>query len=623
MYTATSGRRIADSVIEAIVSGQQQSAMKNAYRDKLLEQQRKENEIRQQMASTQQGVNKTQMGLAVAKDIVNALAKAGVIKSSMDKTETQEVVPAETVTPKETPTLGIQQETPSAEVTETDIGDKAPSGGVEIGGTDTTSSGGAMTNESVSEASQLETTQDFMGSIQNMEEAETLLEATMARVKDHPESKNAYKAYKRARAEYERLNKVVDAKQKMFAEANIGLGRTPMAYDPVGNLVPAFTMVDASGNTVYNPNSGVFNQIKLRTDPTLAKEAGIVEQGNKTALSQEQGGTFNPAGTVTSGIGLASGISDIVNRGANLQNVLGTVGSGIGLARQGASLLAEYGGDIGSQIGGVGGALQSVGNVVAPVGSIIGALGSGNVADGARSLAKGALPYAGKIFSTVGSTMSGTGLGTALGTAGTALSSVISTAAPYYALAKAGGMAINMITANNPKLRDTPLGLLGEGLKNPITGVERSIGAKLAEKGIGDRHTNNTVAALFNPGGILEELGLGTWICTAVKKHTYLTNDEEDVIAKLRVYAKEKHNKWFRLYLVHGMKLVNAIAKQEKDLKEFYTNIREILVKPVTELFDKDNEAAYQLYHKTTELLRSKYLPELIVDGGELCPYKA
>jgi hypothetical protein len=224
MYTATSGKRIADSVIGAIVSGQQQAAMKNAYRDKLLEQQRKENEIRQQMASTQQGVNKTQMGLAMAKDIVNALAKAGVIKSSMDKTETQEAVPAEAVTPKETPTLGTEQETPSAEVTETDIGDKAPSGGVEIGGTDTTSSGGTMTNESVSEASQLETTQDFMGSVQDMKEAETLLEATMARLKHHPESEGAYKAYKRARAEYERLNKVVDAKQKIFTEANTGLG---------------------------------------------------------------------------------------------------------------------------------------------------------------------------------------------------------------------------------------------------------------------------------------------------------------------------------------------------------------------------------------------------------------
>ena len=271
-------------------------------------------------------------------------------------------------------------------------------------------------------------------------------------------------------------------------------------------------------------------------------------------------------------------------------------------------------------------ALETAGKVAGGVAGVFGAgVSAYNIAKGEgnpndyMNVARTAAPY----VKDVATTLAPEAMKTLTSVIPSGVASAVSIAAPYYALAKAGGMAINMITANNPKLRDTPLGLLGEGLKNPITGVERSIGAKLAEKGIGDRHTNNTVAALFNPGGILEELGLGTWICTAVKKHTYLTNDEEDVIAKLRVYAKEKHNKWFRLYLVHGMKLVNAIAKQEKDLKEFYTNIREILVKPVTELFDKDNEAAYQLYHKTTELLRSKYLPELIVDGGELCPYKA
>jgi hypothetical protein len=110
----------------------------------------------------------------------------------------------------------------------------------------------------------------------------------------------------------------------------------------------------------------------------------------------------------------------------------------------------------------------------------------------------------------------GSTIGTTAGaTLGGTIGTVVGIAAPYYALAKAGGMAINAVTANNPWMKDTPLGLLGEGLKNPITGVERSVGRAWAKLGIGNEHLNNFIASIFNPSGIFEELGGGCIIITA------------------------------------------------------------------------------------------------------------
>jgi hypothetical protein len=60
----------------------------------------------------------------------------------------------------------------------------------------------------------------------------------------------------------------------------------------------------------------------------------------------------------------------------------------------------------------------------------------------------------------------------------------INIAAPYYALAKAGGMGINAITNNNPWMKETPLGLLGETLDEPLA-VEDAIGGALARHGVG------------------------------------------------------------------------------------------------------------------------------------------
>ena len=119
--------------------------------------------------------------------------------------------------------------------------------------------------------------------------------------------------------------------------------------------------------------------------------------------------------------------------------------------------------------------------------------------EGSLSSAAGGVPTTGGLISDVAG-----GIG-----------DVVSVAAPYYALAKAGGMAINAFTDNNPKYKDTPLGLLGEGLRNPITGVERSVGDALADHGVGNKDLNRTIAAILNPSSLLQDLGGGCIIVTA------------------------------------------------------------------------------------------------------------
>lgn len=111
----------------------------------------------------------------------------------------------------------------------------------------------------------------------------------------------------------------------------------------------------------------------------------------------------------------------------------------------------------------------------------------------------------------------GAGLGSTLGTIGSTIGNVVSIAAPYYAAAKLGGMAVNAFTKNNPKYKETPLGWLGEGLEAPLTGVESSVGEIAARHGWGTVKDNERLAKIFNPGrAIAEAFGIkGCIIVTA------------------------------------------------------------------------------------------------------------
>lgn len=104
------------------------------------------------------------------------------------------------------------------------------------------------------------------------------------------------------------------------------------------------------------------------------------------------------------------------------------------------------------------------------------------------------------------------GLFSSAGSALGGLGGALSYAAPYYALAKLGGAGINAVTANNPWMRDTPFGLLGETLDEPLA-VESALGKAMARHGIGSEEmwetTNN-----YNP------LEVGGWLDDTTDKAT-------------------------------------------------------------------------------------------------------
>lgn len=146
---------------------------------------------------------------------------------------------------------------------------------------------------------------------------------------------------------------------------------------------------------------------------------------------------------------------------------------------------------------------------------------------------------------------------------GSAISGVVSVAAPYYALAKGGGMAINAITANNPGLRETPFGRLGRTLEHPVTGVERTFADMYAEAGIGSRDWNRGVAAVFNPiGGVFEALDGGCIIITAcTDRNSY----EVEIARKYRDKFLDKDQ--LRGYYYLAEKIVPILERSEKAKK--------------------------------------------------------
>jgi hypothetical protein len=133
----------------------------------------------------------------------------------------------------------------------------------------------------------------------------------------------------------------------------------------------------------------------------------------------------------------------------------------------------------------------------APTTSVIGGVDTGVgtlTAEGISATPNVAAPLA-----TGATETAGAGLGSTLGTIGSTIGNVVSTAAPYYAAAKLGGMAVNAFTKNNPKYKETPLGWLGEGLEAPLTGVESSVGEIAARHGWGTVKDNERLAKMFNP----------------------------------------------------------------------------------------------------------------------------
>jgi hypothetical protein len=103
------------------------------------------------------------------------------------------------------------------------------------------------------------------------------------------------------------------------------------------------------------------------------------------------------------------------------------------------------------------------------------------------------------------------GAGESLSSVGSGVIAGVLKAAPYYALAKAGGMAVNAITENNPSLKETPFGQMGGSLKEPLA-VEDYFAGELADHGVGNEEVNEYVLTTGNP------LEVGSWFTNTTDK---------------------------------------------------------------------------------------------------------
>jgi hypothetical protein len=128
---------------------------------------------------------------------------------------------------------------------------------------------------------------------------------------------------------------------------------------------------------------------------------------------------------------------------------------------------------------------------------------------------------------------------------------------------------------------------------------------------INEDNTGKVIGDVFDPLKAVSDL-CGTWICTATAKHSTMSHAEESIMSKLRRYAQKNHLGWWDSYFKNGTHLVKEIASQETDLPKFYDNIRKILVEPVIKAFDKDPEAAFQIYLFITQTLFKAYMPEFV-----------
>jgi hypothetical protein len=196
----------------------------------------------------------------------------------------------------------------------------------------------------------------------------------------------------------------------------------------------------------------------------------------------------------------------------------------------------------------------------------------------------------------------------------TAVSSAIPYAA-YHGIRVLGqtalGMGLKALGGNNPSNELYKLGNVIDyqtGAKN----VEGLPFRGLREMGVISKNDERILNYIFNPVGVVLDF-LGTWICTATKKHSKLSAEEEAVMEELANYAHANHKGWMMAYLIHGQKLTNAIEEREENLKEFYDNVREILVKPVVSVFKDNPEQAFQIYFLVVKLLCAKYMPDFEV----------
>jgi len=354
---------------------------------------------------------------------------------------------------------------------------------------------------------------------------------------------------------------------------------------------------DASGNISLNPtvpySTGLAPQFTAKTEDEIMS-------GGDGGVSSGWGGTGIKA------VGFLQGLDKIIRQGdTSPQSILGTTVSGANL---GYDLLGKAGAiDPKSTLGqGVGGALAAV-NVLPQAYTTYENFASGDIGKGIGSGLQTGLAATTALSQIAPQVLKNTVVGAALPYA--------QQAALQHGIRVLGqtalGMGLKALGGNNPSNELYKLG----NVIDYQTGAKNAEGLPfrgLREMGVISKNDERILNYIFNPVGVVLDF-LGTWICTATKKHSKLSAEEEAVMEELANYAHANHKGWMMAYLIHGQKLTNAIEEREENLKEFYDNVREILVKPVVSVFKDNPEQAFQIYFLVVKLLCAKYMPDFEV----------
>jgi hypothetical protein len=340
---------------------------------------------------------------------------------------------------------------------------------------------------------------------------------------------------------------------------------------------------------VEGMSSGWFDSASSNSNKKRAQWA--TEKMAQDKLDAERADTINQMKTAKEASG-NQGISNVVN------SAVQTLGMDFIKAKPGESMISK-GWEMGKQ--GVGKAIDlfspGTSNVMkaapvinpsmpfanfsnaAPVDSFTGTLSGNALKEAGNYVGQGVSEVPGYLVGQIGGqgTLTGAmgeaalpasqGVGSLMGSAGSALS----IAAPWYAAAKLGGTAIGGIVANNPQVRDTPLGLLGDGLEKPVTGVEKSI----AERIISDYDKNSPIKvasdigiSTLHPSSLIQSAG--EWFGGIFKDAgciivTACTSSDSYEVGVARRYRDEFLDKdQLRGYYILAERVVPVMEKNEK-----------------------------------------------------------
>lgn len=275
--------------------------------------------------------------------------------------------------------------------------------------------------------------------------------------------------------------------------------RTATAANVGGGFGGAYTAESPLGYEGSDDKPAISAHIADNYNPTGQSAMTGGATSGVSAMNTQQGMGYAPS---VLPVALSRNTSPTVQQYANLGlATMGTATHALNLAGDffGNNFLKDVSGTLG-KIGTAGSLLLNAYQIA-----------TGDVKGGVTGLAQTGIMQG---IKEAGTKAGQAALTSALGNTGTTLGSLaagVSIAAPWYAAAKLGGVAINAVTANNPEMKGTHIDLIGHGLEEPLD-VEGGTANWLADKGIGSYEGNRAIASAANPiGGLMKDVQSGNY----------------------------------------------------------------------------------------------------------------